>query len=42
MTILKKNMVCSKRPKGLNNVSLLESILKGASIVVSGFTQRKY
>lgn len=41
MTTLKK-VVCSKRPKELNNVSLLKSILKGASIVVSGFTLRKY
>lgn len=37
-----KNIVCSKIPKELNNVSLLKSILKGASIVLSGFTQRKY
>lgn len=29
-----ENMLCRKRLKELNNVSLLKSVLKGASIVV--------
>lgn len=35
-------MVCRKRSKELNNVSLFKNILKGASIVLSGFSHRKY
>lgn len=37
-----ENMLFTKRCKELNNVNLLKSILKDASTVVSGSTQRKY
>lgn len=37
-----ENMLFTKRCKELNNVNLLKSILKDASIVVSEFTQSKY